>query len=437
MSPIKSIVVLALFALGISVGQAAAGANANAVLSLDLITDGGPGNRTDDGIVSGAVTGSGTTIAIEVFASGVRTSLVGAVLRFDFDPSLLAFVIADNGAFPLKLPEGTVGANFASRTPVALTPSGYLARAEFETVADVTGREFTIGIEMVTLAESLASRDVLTTSHVITFNAAPSSGPDGGDALSLDLIADGGGGNRLDDGVTSGTVSGNGTSIAIELFAAEVSTPLIGMVLRFDFNTSLLAFVKAENRAFPLTLPEGSSGANFASRSPVALAPSGFLARAEFETVADVTGREFTIGVETVTLAESLTSSDVLTTSNVITFNATASPDFDGDGTVGFSDFVQLAQRFGRQRGDSGFDARFDLDADGVIGFSDFLIFARNFGREALSPGGGDPDLVVETPRVSDADLTPGQSFTLSVTVRNRGYRPGGFDNAALLSFSG
>ena len=239
--------------------------------------------------------------------------------------------------------------------------------------------------------------------------------------LSLDLITDGGAGNRMDDGVISGTVSGKGNTIAIEVFAASMRTPLIGVVLRFEFDASLLAFVKAGNSAFPLTLPEGSVGTNFATRTPVTLAPSGFLARAEFETVADVTGREFAIGIEMVTLAENTTSSDVLTTTNVITFNATLSPDFDGDGTVGFSDFLQFVRRFGTQSGDAGFEARFDLDADRVIGFSDFLIFAQNFGKEVSSPAARNPDLVVDRPTVSDNALTPGQSFTLSVTVRNRG----------------
>ena len=248
-----------------------------------------------------------------------------------------------------------------------------------------------------------------------------SAGPNADAVLSLDLITDARAGNRMDDGVISGTVTGNGTTVAIEVFAAGVRTSLVGVVLRFDFDASLLAFVKAENSAFPLTLPEGSVGVNFASSTPVSLAPHGFLARAEFRTIADVTGREFSIGIETVTLAESITSSEVLTSASVITFNAAVSPDFDGDGTVGFSDFVLFASRFGSQQGDAGFDARFDLDADGTVGFNDFLIFARNFGKEVSAPVVRDPDLVLDTPRVSNGALAPGQSFTLSVTVRNRG----------------
>lgn len=56
-------------------------------------------------------------------------------------------------------------------------------------------------------------------------------------------------------------------------------------------------------------------------------------------------------------------------------------PDFDGDGTVGFSDFVQFAAKFGLTQGDPEYDARFDLDGDGAIGFSDFVIIASNFGQ--------------------------------------------------------
>ena len=57
-------------------------------------------------------------------------------------------------------------------------------------------------------------------------------------------------------------------------------------------------------------------------------------------------------------------------------------PDFNGDGTVGFADFVLFAAQFGLRQGDAGYDARYDLDGDGTIGFSDFVIFANNFGKE-------------------------------------------------------
>ena len=54
--------------------------------------------------------------------------------------------------------------------------------------------------------------------------------------------------------------------------------------------------------------------------------------------------------------------------------------DFDGNGTVGISDFLLFAVQFGLSQGDAGYDARFDLDGDGTIGISDFLIFGNAFG---------------------------------------------------------
>ena len=63
-------------------------------------------------------------------------------------------------------------------------------------------------------------------------------------------------------------------------------------------------------------------------------------------------------------------------------------PDFDGDGSVGFGDFIAFAGNFGKVSTDADFDATFDLDQDGSIGFGDFITFAGLFGttvKPALS----------------------------------------------------
>ena len=70
-------------------------------------------------------------------------------------------------------------------------------------------------------------------------------------------------------------------------------------------------------------------------------------------------------------------------------------PDFDGDGTIGFGDFVKFAAKFGLGQSDAGYDPLFDLNGDGEIGFSDFVIFAQDFGKEAPSP----------TVEIADANL--------------------------------
>ena len=49
--------------------------------------------------------------------------------------------------------------------------------------------------------------------------------------------------------------------------------------------------------------------------------------------------------------------------------------DFDGDGTVGFGDFLLFAPAFG------GFEQRFDIDGSGAVDFADFLAFASVFGQ--------------------------------------------------------
>ncbi len=98
----------------------------------------------------------------------------------------------------------------------------------------------------------------------------------------------------------------------------------------------------------------------------------------------DSSGRAQTV----LTLGNSLKTTIVVVTvagiEQPVTFlvAAVATPDFDGDGTVGFPDFLLFVEQFGFSREDEAYQARFDLDGDGVIGFSDFLIFVNNFGKK-------------------------------------------------------
>ncbi len=69
-------------------------------------------------------------------------------------------------------------------------------------------------------------------------------------------------------------------------------------------------------------------------------------------------------------------------TSNTDGDDTASLPDFDGDGTVGLSDFLIFTRVFGSSQGDGKYEARYDLDADGTIGLSDFFIFVQHFGKE-------------------------------------------------------
>ena len=82
-------------------------------------------------------------------------------------------------------------------------------------------------------------------------------------------------------------------------------------------------------------------------------------------------------------------------------------PDFDGDGTVGFTDFIAFAGVFGAASGSSNFDPRFDLDATGDIGFGDFLLFAQAFGSS--------------TKRAAKRSSAPPTNLRLLTTVEDLG----------------
>ena len=105
--------------------------------------------------------------------------------------------------------------------------------------------------------------------------------------------------------------------------------------------------------------------------------------------IRDLLGLEFATNLTELNLTDNPLSSSAINThipalqekGVEILFDKPALPaDFDGDGTVGFQDFLQFAARFGLSQGDERYDARYDLDGDSTIGFSDFIIFANAFG---------------------------------------------------------
>ena len=102
--------------------------------------------------------------------------------------------------------------------------------------------------------------------------------------------------------------------------------------------------------------------------------------------------------------------------------------DFDGDGTVGFSDFVSFAGVFGSSESDEKYEAKYDLNGDGEIGFSDFVIFAQNFGKEVPSPVVAIPDASLRAAieaalgKASGVPITRAEMATLdSLTATKKG----------------
>ena len=100
--------------------------------------------------------------------------------------------------------------------------------------------------------------------------------------------------------------------------------------------------------------------------------------------------------------------------------NAAPSPDFDGNGVVGFLDFLQFINVFRASRGDGTYEAKYDLNGNGVIDFPDFLLFVDNYGKEvsALTVDIIDVNLraVVENSldKASGAPITRGEMASLT-----------------------
>ena len=378
----KRLSFITTLALLVFAGQASAGPNANAMLSLDLIPDGGAGNKTDDGVTSGTVSGQGTKIAVEVFAKSVTTPLAGVVVIFDFDPAVLTFDKAENSAFQFVVPEpDSTGTNFASATPVTLPESSFLARAEFTTAVDVTDKTFTLGIKMVSLAQSVALIDEITTTNVISFNE-----PATGEFEGLQL--------HLDTQIETPAVQNN------RLIIPEQTT---GDTIQIQFFVPMAADKQTYGYEIELDLPGktfsdyiGSiSGTSFTGASlrqtsdrPVlsallistpAVPANGYLGQIDLQ-VTNTLEVETTLIVKTASMAGISGQQDSLDVSNAVITVTIISGDFDGDLDVDFADFLAFTGVFGLSSSDANYDARMDMNDDGVINFADFLIFVSIFG---------------------------------------------------------
>ena len=88
------------------------------------------------------------------------------------------------------------------------------------------------------------------------------------------------------------------------------------------------------------------------------------------------------------------------------------SGDFDGDGLVGFADFVAFARNYGTSRSDDTFDARFDLNLDGQVGFRDFILFAEAFGAARADRREDPVYLDQQIKHISDPDLFAAMDLT-------------------------
>ncbi len=170
-----------------------------------------------------------------------------------------------------------------------------------------------------------------------------------------------------DQSVTSLNVSAD-QSVAIQIFGRDIQNAN-GLATRFEYDANQVAY-------------EGFDVGNVLPNAQV-LPEEGTI---RFRTTASFSGTS--IRLVRGELGRGGQFERVMLNASVELQSGPAapSPDFDGDGEVGFSDFVQFAGAFGTRSGEGNFNAKFDLDGDGEVGFGDFVIFASDFGEEVSSP---------------------------------------------------
>lgn len=154
------------------VPPSASGINAGATPALDLDNS---GNSTDDGIVTGTVSGAGAVFTVQVFAKNFTGGSVGGQVVFDIDLSKVAVTGATAAfGFVLGTPTSTTVA-VGALSSVPPPGDGHFMDVEFTTQSDVTGVPFTIGIASLEVGNEDLSSDFLNVSGVeILLNGAAS-----------------------------------------------------------------------------------------------------------------------------------------------------------------------------------------------------------------------------------------------------------------------
>ena len=413
--PILSTLALMIYPLSVS-------AQSSFSLSLDMDSAAG------DQAVTSFNTSADQVVAIQIFGTDIQNANALAV-RFEYDAGQVVYEGFDAGSVlpnAQALPEHGTNPTFiemgiASLGGQATVNSGLVGTIRFRTTATFSGAS-------IRLARAELSRggrfETITPNIRVELQTPPAP-----TNFSLSLDADGA---TDDQSVTSLDVSVDQV-VGIQIFGTDIQNAN-GLSVRFEYNAAQVTYDGFDvGSVLPSAqaLPEHGTNPTFVQIGIVsfggqATVNSGLMGTIRFRTTAAFSGTS--IRLVNAELGRGGRFETITPNIRIELQLQALTPDFDGDGRVGFSDFLLFGSQFGARQGDGRYEARFDLDSDGAIGFGDFLIFGSDFGKEVSSGSGGSgggsggsPDLIVESPSVSDSTLTAGQSFTLRATVRNQG----------------
>ena len=309
-------------------------------------------------------------------------------VAFSPDGTMLASGAKDNSVRLWEVASGSVASTFPGHThwvwSVAFSPDGRLLAS-----GSVDGTVKLWDLDSRKIARTLSGHTAIVRRVVFTSDGTTVVSASDDTTVRLWDVNTGGESVRLRGGeaaVYSVALSPDGRSMA--------SGSSDGTVLLWDLEL-------VQRRGWRLTKLSGenqqlAAGATLAepfvvsvrdqNGEPLAGAGVTFAVSAGDGTLSTTTDTTDAEGLATTTLTLGIVPGINTVTATVaglepVTFAATAeaTPDFDGDGETGFSDFFLFAEAFG------GTDPRFDLDGNGSVDFADFFLFAEHFGEPARS----------------------------------------------------
>ncbi len=350
--------------------------------SLSLDVNSSSGNQ---GVIS-ATMSEDEVVAIQVFGKDMEGAN-SFVVRFEYDRGQVVYDRFDAGTV---LPNARVthqqGSTFVevslTTSGQATDNSGLVGTIRFRTLRGFSGSA--IRLARADLARVRGQSQSRTLNLRIALQKAlPTSF-----SLSLDVNSAGG-----DQSVTSAVVSA-GEGVAIQIFGEDL-LGASGVSLRFEYNAAQVVYESFDAGAVlpnaQTTHQQGSAYVEISlTSSGQATVNSGLIGTIRFRTLTGFSGSAIRlVRADLVRGGQTQSAPLNLRVELQVSIFIPPSPDFDGDGGVGISDFLFFVDVFGTQEGQAGYESKYDLDSNGTIGIPDFLIFVDNFGKEVSSPSSG------------------------------------------------
>ena len=360
-------------------------------------------SSSDSSIAVGSV--DGKTVSVQLAGIGGVTIVVraddghGGTVATQFD---LVIQLPDNNA-PVLVGDGIAKQELVSGNPAFTRDlSGVFSDADDEELTYTASSSDEAVVMVAVLAGKLEVTPVGEGKGLVTVLA---SDPKGGTVsvsfevevtrklleatVDVDIQAGDGDGALSQD--TSARAKPGGT-VTIEIFASNYDGA-VGMVATFDIDPAD-AVVSAQSKAsgaFTIVLGDGVMRdgsmleAQFGNLGPVSESGEGLKLVGSLTLILGDAFENANITLRSVAFENGISRAVPDVALRVEKKPDKKTPDFDGDGVVGFTDFLMFAQVFGARSGAANFDDKFDLDNSGDVGFGDFLIFAQAFGKPVSS----------------------------------------------------